>query len=121
MDDIYFEQHKIPKIDAETLKRLSVLNPWRSFLAILMDWLIIVLCIVMCESISYWFYPLAFVIAGTRFHGLEAMMHEQRITGFIPVKKSMTLSERYRCGPWGFLYSCTEKSGTLHIIKISAP
>ena len=33
-------------------------------------------CIALCESISYWLYPLAFIIVGTRQHGLEAMMHE---------------------------------------------
>lgn len=87
MDDIYFEQEKIPKIDPETLKRLSVLKPWRSFLAILMDWMIIIFCIVLCEWISYWFYPLAFVIAGTRFHGLEAMMHEATHYRLHPNKK----------------------------------
>lgn len=87
MDDLYFEQNKIPKIDTETLKRLSVLKPWRSFLAIFMDWTIIILCIAVCEGISYWFYPLAFVITGTRFHGLEAMMHEATHYRLHPRKK----------------------------------
>jgi fatty acid desaturase len=76
MDDTYFEQNKIPKIDSEIIKRLSVLKPWRSFLAIGMDWIIIILCVVVCVRFTYWFYPLAFVIIGTRFHALEAMMHE---------------------------------------------
>lgn len=76
IDDSYFEQDKIPGIEPEVLKRLSKLKPWRSFLAIAVDWLVIILCIVLCETVSYWFYPLAFVVAGTRYHGLEAMMHE---------------------------------------------
>jgi fatty acid desaturase len=107
MDDIYFEQHKIPKIDTETLKRLSVLKPWRSFLAIFMDWVIIILCIVVCESISYWFYPLAFVIAGTRFHGLEAMMHEATHYRLHPRKKINEVVGELSVWPLGlslFLY-----------------
>src|SRR5690349_15329812 len=76
MNDLYFDQDKIPRIEPEMLRGLSVLKPWRSFLAIAADWLIIILCIVACETISYWLYPLSFIIVGTRFHGLEAMMHE---------------------------------------------
>jgi fatty acid desaturase len=76
MSDIYSGQNKIPKIETLKLKELSVLKPWRSLVAILMDWAIIIMSILLCEWISYWFYPLAFVIIGSRFHGLEAMMHE---------------------------------------------
>jgi fatty acid desaturase len=76
IDDIYFAQEEIPRIEPDLLKKLSKLKPWRSFLAIALDWSVIILCIVVCEKVSYWFYPLAFVVAGTRFHGLEAMMHE---------------------------------------------
>jgi fatty acid desaturase len=76
MDDTWFDHDKIPKIDAKTLRHLSTLKPWRSFLAIFLDWSIIVLCIILCERFGYWFYPLAFVVVGSRFHALEAMMHE---------------------------------------------
>jgi len=87
MDDIYFEHDTIPKIDTEVLKNLSRLKPWRSFLAIALDWVIVILCIVLCELVSYWFYPLAFVIVGSRFHGLEAMMHEATHFRLHPNKK----------------------------------
>lgn len=76
MDDIYFEPDKIPKIDSAIIKRLSILKPWRSIAAILLDWTIIILCVAVCVRISYWFYPLAFIIIGSRFHALEAMLHE---------------------------------------------
>jgi fatty acid desaturase len=87
MDDTYFDHDKIPKIDSKTLKRLSTLKPWRSFLAIFMDWAIIVLCIILCERFGYWLYPLAFVVVGSRFHGLEAMMHEATHYRLHPNKK----------------------------------
>jgi fatty acid desaturase len=74
--DIFFEQESIPKIEPEALKRLSKLKPWRSCLAISADWLAIILCIALCQYVSYWCYPVAFIVAGTRYHGLEAMMHE---------------------------------------------
>lgn len=107
MDDIYFEQDKIPKVDPEIIKRLSVLKPWRSFLAIAMDWIIIILCITVCVRISYWFYPLAFVIIGTRFHGLEAMMHEATHYRLHPSKKINEFIGELSVWPMGlslFLY-----------------
>lgn len=87
MDDIHFDHDKIPKIDADILKELSRLKPWRSFLAIVLDWSIIILCILLCESMGYWFYPLAFIIVGSRFHGLEAMLHEATHYRLHPNKK----------------------------------
>lgn len=87
MDDIYFEKDKIPKIDSEALRQLSNLKPWRSFLAIALDWMIIVSCIVLCEWISYWLYPVAFIIVGSRFHALDAMMHEATHYRLHPNKK----------------------------------
>lgn len=87
MTDDYFDQEKIPRIDPVVLRKLSELNPWRSFAAILSDWLIIVGCIGVCVKVSYWFFPLAFIIVGTRFHGLEAMMHEATHYRLHPDKK----------------------------------
>ncbi len=76
MDDIYFQPEKIPKVDSAIIKRLSILRPWRSFLAIFLDWLIIALCVFACVRFSFWLYPVAFIIIGSRFHALEALMHE---------------------------------------------
>ncbi len=76
MDDNYFQPEKIPKLDPHVLQELSTLQPWRSFLAIVLDWSVIALYIYICVTISYWLYPLAFVLIGNRFHALEAMMHE---------------------------------------------
>jgi fatty acid desaturase len=87
MDDIHFDHDTIPKIDTEILKDLSRLKPWRSFLAILLDWSIIILCIMLCEKVGYWLYPMAFVIVGSRFHGLEAMLHEATHYRLHPNKK----------------------------------
>lgn len=101
MDDIYFAEEKIPKISTETLKQLSVLRPWRSFIAILMDWVIILLSIGLCEWIGYWIYPLAFVIVGSRFHGLEAMLHEATHYRLHPSKKINELIGELSVWPMG--------------------
>lgn len=101
MDDIYFEKEKIPKIDADTLRSLSKLKPWRSISAIALDWLIIILCILMCEWISYWLYPIAFVLVGSRFHGLEAMMHEATHYRLHPNKKMNELIGELSVWPLG--------------------
>jgi fatty acid desaturase len=107
MDDIYSEQHKIPKIDPEIIKRLSVLKPWRSLLAIFMDWIIIILCVAVCVRFTYWFYPLAFIVIGTRFHGLEAMLHEATHYRLHPNKKINEVVGELSVWPLGlslFLY-----------------
>lgn len=107
MDDIYFEPNKIPKIDPEVVKRLSVLKPWRSISAILIDWTIIILCVVACVRISYWLYPLAFVIIGSRFHALEAMLHEATHYRLHPSKRINEFIGELSVWPMGlslFLY-----------------
>ncbi len=107
MDDTYFEKDKIPKINPDTLRFLSKLKPWRSFSAILLDWLIIICCIVLCEWISYWLYPIAFIIAGSRLHGLEAMMHEATHYRLHPNKKTNEFIGELSVWPLGlsvFLY-----------------
>src|SRR5690606_5842731 len=76
IDDTYARQDEIPWVEPRIIRELSRLKPWRSLFAIGVDWLIVLLCILVCVNISYWLYPLAFVIIGTRYHGLEAMMHE---------------------------------------------
>jgi fatty acid desaturase len=107
MDDIWLDRNKIPKIDAKTLGQLSTLKPWRSFLAIFMDWSIIILCIILCERLGYWLYPLAFIIAGSRFHALEAMMHEATHYRLHPNKKINDIVGELAIWPLGdslFLY-----------------
>lgn len=101
MDDIYFEKDKIPKIDTDTLRSLSKLKRWRSILAILTDWLIIIICILLCEWLSYWLYPLAFIVVGSRFHGLEAMMHEATHYRLHPNKKINELIGELSVWPLG--------------------
>ena len=107
MNDLYFDQDKIPRIEPETLRQLSKLQPWRSFLAIALDWIVIVVCIVACEKLSYWLYPVAFIIVGTRFHGLEAMMHEATHYRLHPNKSINELVGELSVWPMGlsvFLY-----------------
>jgi fatty acid desaturase len=107
IDDIYIEQEKIPGIEPTTLRKLSKLKPWRSFLAIALDWSVIVVCIVACETISYWLYPMAFVIIGTRFHALEAMMHEATHFRLHPNKTINEITGELAVWPLGlsvFLY-----------------
>ncbi len=40
------------------------------------DWAIIAFCIFVCERFSYWLYPVAFVVVGSRFHALEGLFHD---------------------------------------------
>ena len=60
-------------ISARELKRLSILQPWRTALAIAIDWAVIILAIALCEwSGSWWPYlPAVLVIAATRGRQVE--------------------------------------------------
>lgn len=80
-------QHEVPHIDPEVLVGLSKLQPYRSFFSIFFDWLVIVLSILICIKVSYWFYLPAFILIGSRFHALEGMMHEAAHYRIHPNKK----------------------------------
>lgn len=64
-------------ISPKELKRLSVLQPWRTALAIAIDWAVIVLAIAICEITDSWFayLPAILVIAG-RQHALAVLLHD---------------------------------------------
>lgn len=75
-------------IPARELKSLSVLQPWRTGMAVALDWAVIVLAIAASElSGSWWLYlPAVLVIAG-RQHGLAALLHDFAHYRFLPNKK----------------------------------
>lgn len=64
-------------ISAREIKRLSVLQPWRTVLSLAADWAVIALAIAVSEwSGSWWLYlPAVLVIAG-RQHGLAILLHD---------------------------------------------
>jgi fatty acid desaturase len=76
-----------PPIPADQLMELYELKPFRSITAIILDWALIILAIIICEKVSYWLYPIAFVVVGSRFHALEGMMHEAAHFRIHPSKK----------------------------------
>jgi fatty acid desaturase len=75
-------------IPARDLKRLSVLQPWRTALAVAGDWALIALSIAASEaSGSWWLYlPAVLVIAG-RQHALAALLHDFAHYRFMSGKK----------------------------------
>ena len=64
-------------ISSKELKRLSALQPWRTILALALDWLVIAAAIAASEySGSIWVYLLALVFIGGRMHALGVLVHE---------------------------------------------
>ncbi len=74
-------------IAAKELKRLSTLQPWRTGMALAIDWAIIVAAIAIVEwSGSWWLYlPAVLVIAG-RQHALAVLLHDFGHYRFVPGK-----------------------------------
>jgi fatty acid desaturase len=52
-------------------------RPWTFLGAVLLDYLWIAASILLCEAVSFWFYPLAFIIIGSRLHALSILMHDR--------------------------------------------
>ncbi|MEO8758275.1 MAG: fatty acid desaturase family protein [Devosia sp.] len=64
-------------LDAKTIKRLSVLTPWRTALAVGLDWLVIALAIAVSQyAHNFLVYIVAVVVIGGRQHAFGALMHE---------------------------------------------
>lgn len=64
-------------IDAAVVKSLSKLTPWRSVLALLVEWFIIIVPLVFLYNYWNWFiYGLAIFWLGARQHSLAILMHE---------------------------------------------
>jgi len=64
-------------ISQKDLKRLSVLTPWRTALAIAVDWLVIAITIAICVKTDSWllYIPGIAIIAG-RMHALAVLVHD---------------------------------------------
>jgi len=75
-------------VDAKTLKRLSRLSPWRTGLAIVLDWGVIAAAIAASEITGSWLvYPVAIAIIAGRMHALAGLMHDFAHYRFIANKR----------------------------------
>ena len=78
-------------VDATTLKRLSVLQPWRTAAAIVFDWAVIAVCIIAAQAAqNIPIYVAAVVLIGGRMHGLGVLLHDFAHYRFIDRRKSLS-------------------------------
>ena len=78
-------------VDASTLKRLSVLQPWRTGAALAFDWTIIAACIIVAEQVhNLGVYLLAVIVIGGRMHGLGVLLHDFAHYRFIDKRKQLS-------------------------------
>ncbi|TDX23708.1 fatty acid desaturase [Modicisalibacter xianhensis] len=57
------------------IRTLTSLDNWHCLLYLLKDYLIIGACITLCFTVSWWLYPLAWLVIGTRQRGLANLLH----------------------------------------------
>jgi fatty acid desaturase len=72
-------KYKIYKFDHSILKEiksLAKLDNWHGILALLEDYFVIILSILITYRISWYFYPFAILIIGARQRGLATLLHE---------------------------------------------
>jgi fatty acid desaturase len=76
-------------ISSKELKEYSVLQPWRTGLALLADWLVIAAAIAASEySGTIWIYPFAVAVIAGRMHGFGVLMHEASHFRFLKDRKA---------------------------------
>jgi fatty acid desaturase len=64
-------------INSASLKELSTLNPWKSVLAISLEWLVIASCILLHRMFSHpVIYLFVWVIISTRLYALYSLLHD---------------------------------------------
>ncbi len=64
-------------IDSDELKKLSVLQPWATVAALVMDWAVIAAAIAISSHFGgVWLYLLAVAVIAGRMHGFGVLMHE---------------------------------------------
>lgn len=60
-----------------SLRELEKLQPWKFYLAVAIDWIIIICSCWLVIEVSHWFAPLAWLVIASRQHALLVLMHEQ--------------------------------------------
>lgn len=70
-------QYNNSLISVAEIRELSVLKPWKSILVILLEWLLIVACIVLHKLFPFIFvYVLVWFIISTRLYAMYSLIHE---------------------------------------------
>ena len=81
-------KHLIANLDVSEFKNLFKIKPHIHGIAMIYNWLLIVLTIIIFQQLSfYWLYPLAIVIIGARMHALTILMHDAAHFRFLKNRK----------------------------------
>lgn len=64
-------------IDVSEIRILSILQPWKSIAAILLEWLLIICCVYIHKIYpSIWVYSIVWLVISTRLYALYSLIHE---------------------------------------------
>lgn len=75
----YNNRAKRFRSDADTqnkLRELNRLDNWHGPLALLYDYAVIALAILLTVSVSWWLYPVSLIVIGSRMRALATILHE---------------------------------------------
>ncbi|QFT33961.1 Fatty acid desaturase [Labrenzia sp. THAF82] len=75
MEKRKIEKHRFSDEIVDELVPLTKIGNWRIVLLVAEDYVIIGFCIALCLSVSWLFYPLAWLVIGSRQRGLANIMH----------------------------------------------
>jgi fatty acid desaturase len=77
-----------PSIDSDELKELSVLKPWGTVAALILDWVVIAAAIALSSYFAgVWLYLLTVAVIAGRMHGFGVLMHEAAHFRFLKNRK----------------------------------
>ncbi|MBB5874461.1 fatty acid desaturase [Allocatelliglobosispora scoriae] len=65
----------IPAVD-EGMRQLNVLDNWHGLVAYTRDVLLLILSVAACVRLSWWCYPLALIVIGSRQRAFSNLLHE---------------------------------------------
>ena len=78
-------------LDAATVRRLSVLQPWRTAFAVVFDWAVIFAAIAVSQWAQHWLvYLLAVAVIGGRMHGFCVLLHDFAHYRFLDGRKPLS-------------------------------
>jgi fatty acid desaturase len=88
---------------------------WRPFFHIAISWIVIAISIWLVLGVSYWFYPLSFILIANRILALSLLCHEGLHRTLHPVGKWNDFLGRYLCAfPTSISFSKYRRLHLLH-------
>lgn len=101
-----YERYKFSPEITSQIRELTKLDNWHGLLALLEDCLIILASILITSHVTWFFYPIALLVIGSRQRALATLMHESA-HGVLAKNKSLNLALGTFCSGYLILQQMT--------------